>query len=288
MVDRLRHSGTTVSPMPRALDYGPGGKCVLCPTCDAYYCRLDAKMDADVAALRPALRSGRVDLVTQARCLRILTNERGTKTTGVLMERDEKQETVHANIVAVCAGLGPSAALLLDSRTSRHPAGLGNSTGCVGRYYGGHDTGMVFPLLSFTGSLPPMHTKTFSINTYYNGAPDWPYPMGVIQADAVVEEGACKAGGKAQYLLFLHDRGASNARIRICVRWRTHCRNAATRAKPKHIQEIASPRHRSVQEGGISGGCSASPLATASGRNGALRHGSRDLGVGSQLQGARD
>jgi choline dehydrogenase-like flavoprotein len=41
---------------------------------------------------------------------------------------------------------------------------------------------MVFPLLSFTGKLPPMHTKTFSINTYYNGAPDWPYPMGVIQA----------------------------------------------------------------------------------------------------------
>ena len=288
LVDRLRNSGTTVSPMPRALDYGPGGKCVLCSTCDAYYCRLDAKMDADVAALRPALRSGRVDLVTQARCLRILTNERGTKTTGVLMERDEKQETVHANIVAVCAGLGPSAALLLDSRTSRHPAGLGNSTGCVGRYYGGHDTGMVFPLLSFTGSLPPMHTKTFSINTYYNGAPDWPYPMGVIQADAVVEEGACKAGGKAQYLLFLHDRGASNARIRICVRWRTHCRNAATRAKPKHIQETPSPRHRSVQEGGISGGRSASPLAMASGRNGAFRHGSRDLGVGSQLQGARD
>ena len=202
LVDRLRNSGTTVSPMPRALDYGPGGKCVLCSTCDAYYCRLDAKMDADVAALRPALRSGRVDLVTQARCLRILTNERGTKTTGVLMERDGKQETVHANVVAVCAGLGPSAALLLDSRTSRHPAGLGNSTGCVGRYYGGHDTGMVFPLLSFTGSLPPMHTKTFSINTYYNGAPDWPYPMGVIQADAVVEEGACKAGGKAQYLCF--------------------------------------------------------------------------------------
>jgi choline dehydrogenase-like flavoprotein len=41
---------------------------------------------------------------------------------------------------------------------------------------------MVFPLLSLTGKLPPMHTKTFSINTYYNAAPDWPYPMGVIQA----------------------------------------------------------------------------------------------------------
>jgi hypothetical protein len=72
--------------------------------------------------------------------------------------------------------------LLLDSRTSRHPAGLGNATGCVGRYYGGHDTGMVFPLLSLGARLPPMHTKTFAINAFYDGAPDWPYPMGVVHA----------------------------------------------------------------------------------------------------------
>src|SRR5262249_54032541 len=114
----------------------------------------------------------------------------------------------------------------------------------------------------FTGKLPPMHTKTFSINTYYNGAPDWPLPDGghsgcragsvlARRGGAVVEEGACKAGGKAQYLLLLHDRGAFHARIQLCVRWRTDCRNAAHRAKPKHVQEIASPRHRSVQEGGI-------------------------------------
>src|SRR2546426_5263843 len=59
MVDRLRDSGTCGSPMPRALDYAAGGKCVLCPTCDAYYCQLDAKMDAEIAALRPALGTDR-------------------------------------------------------------------------------------------------------------------------------------------------------------------------------------------------------------------------------------
>lgn len=182
VVDRLRRSGATVSAMPRALDYGPGGTCVLCATCDAYYCRLDAKMDAETAALKPALRSGRVDLLTRANCLRILTNDRGTQATGVRIERDGEQQTLRANIVAVCAGLGPSAILLLESRTSRHPAGLGNGTGCVGRYYGGHDTGMVFPLLSLMRKLPPMHTKTFAMNAYYDGAPDWPFPLGVIQA----------------------------------------------------------------------------------------------------------
>jgi choline dehydrogenase-like flavoprotein len=41
---------------------------------------------------------------------------------------------------------------------------------------------MVFPLLSLGAKLPPMHTKTFSLNAYYDSGPNWPYPMGVIQA----------------------------------------------------------------------------------------------------------
>jgi choline dehydrogenase-like flavoprotein len=182
LVNRLRESGTCVSPMPRALDYGSGGKCVLCPTCDAYYCRLDAKMDAEIAALRPALGSGDVDLLVRAHCLRILTSENGTKATGVSIKVDGTLQTVHAEVVAVCAGVGPTARLLLESKNPRHPAGLGNSTRCVGRYYGGHTTGMIFPLLSYGRKLPGMHTKTFSINTFYNGGSGWPYPLGVIQA----------------------------------------------------------------------------------------------------------
>ena len=43
---RLERSGTKVSAIPRAIDYGPEGKCVLCAGCDAYYCSRDATMDA--------------------------------------------------------------------------------------------------------------------------------------------------------------------------------------------------------------------------------------------------
>lgn len=182
LVSRLEEAGNSVASIPRAIDYGEGGKCVLCPTCDAYYCQLDAKMDADIAALRPALGSGRADLLTQARCLRVLTSADGTKATGVVIERAGKEETINAGAVAVCAGFGRTAQLLLASRTSRHPHGLGNSTDCVGRYFGGHSVGLIFPMLSFTGKLPGMHTKTFSITTYCNGGPGWPYPMGMIQA----------------------------------------------------------------------------------------------------------
>ena len=181
-MNRLERGGSRVAAIPRAIDYGEGGKCVLCPTCDAYYCQLDAKMDADIAALRPALASGHVDLLTHARCLRIVTSENGARATGIVIERAGKEETVHAEVVAVCAGVGPTARLLLASRSSRHPRGLGNATDCVGRYYGGHSTGLIFPMVSFTARLPAMHTKTFSITTSCNGAPGWPYPLGMIQA----------------------------------------------------------------------------------------------------------
>lgn len=196
LVDRLRDSGARVTPMPRALDYGPGGKCVLCPTCDAYYCRLDAKMDAEIAALRPALATGRVELLTRAECIRILTSDNGSHATGILIRRDGEERTIHAGSVAVCAGLPHSARLLIESRSSHHPQGLGNATGCVGRYYTGHTVGMVFPLLG-VAKLPAMHTKTFAINSYYEGSPGWPYPTGVIQAAGQIPFGTqrwCRGG----------------------------------------------------------------------------------------------
>ncbi len=59
VVRRLADSGSEVSPIPRGLDYGDGGKCVLCPTCDGYYCAFGAKMDAETAAAMPSMRTMR-------------------------------------------------------------------------------------------------------------------------------------------------------------------------------------------------------------------------------------
>ena len=62
LVERVtERAGHPVSHIPRAVDYDPanGGKCVLCRHCDAYYCPRDAKMDAEIAALRPRSRPAR-------------------------------------------------------------------------------------------------------------------------------------------------------------------------------------------------------------------------------------
>lgn len=180
LVKRLEGLGESISSIPRGLDYGPIGKCVLCSTCDGYYCQIDAKMDAEIAALRPAIASGNVRLMTGTECIRVLTNKHGSKVSGVVLRYLGHEQVIHSEIVAVCAGVPHSASLLRRSRTDKHHEGLGNASGCLGRYLAGHSVGMIFPFMSWR-KLPAAHTKTFAINSYYNGAPGWPYPMGVIQ-----------------------------------------------------------------------------------------------------------
>lgn len=180
LVERLERTGTKVCAIPRGLDYRDGGACVLCSTCDAYYCQLDAKMDAEIAALRPALATGKVRLVTRTECLRLVTDSTGARVTSVVLRHAGATHVVDADTVVVCAGIPGSAALLRRSRTERHPAGLGNSGGALGRYMSGHSVGYIFPFVSWK-NIPPIHSKTFAINAYHDHAPGWAYPAGIVQ-----------------------------------------------------------------------------------------------------------
>ena len=180
LIGRLERSGTKVSAIPRALDYGPQGKCVLCAACDAYYCARDAKMDAEIAALRPALATGQVTLLTRTECLRVLTSSDGRQATGVVLRDSDGTRMVQAGTVVIAAGIPGSPLLLRRSRSEHHPHGLGNAGGALGRYMSGHSVGYLFPLVSWR-QLAPIHSKTIAINAYHDGAPGWPHPLGVIQ-----------------------------------------------------------------------------------------------------------
>lgn len=180
MVDRLEATGTPVSPLPLGLDYGPGGKCSLCGTCDAFVCQVGAKMDAETAALRPALATGLVDLVTGAKCLRILTDAAGANVTGVVIRIEDQLKEVHARIVVAACGYAGTPSLLRRSRTAVHPQGLGNAGGALGRYLCGHYAGYGFVPMGLKPIGSP-HIKTFGIMTYYEPSDAWPYPTGTIQ-----------------------------------------------------------------------------------------------------------
>jgi choline dehydrogenase-like flavoprotein len=107
--------------------------CVRCATCDGYPCITNGKADSQVVCVDPALRHPNVTLLTGALVTRLETDPSGRSVRRVVVERDGAREEYAADVVVLAAGAINSAALLLRSASPRHPQGLGNSSGVVGR-----------------------------------------------------------------------------------------------------------------------------------------------------------
>jgi choline dehydrogenase-like flavoprotein len=182
IVARLRGLGLHPSPLPLGL-IGPGapGGCILCNTCNSFACRIHAKSEAEVCAVRPALTSASVTLWTNTCARRLVTNGTGTRVTGVEIEQSGVTSTVQAPIVVVSCGAVNSAALLLRSGGAAHANGLANSSGLVGRRYMAHLATMMQGFHPFRKNST-VFQKTVAINDFYLSGPSVPYPLGQIQS----------------------------------------------------------------------------------------------------------
>jgi choline dehydrogenase-like flavoprotein len=157
----------------------PNSTCVRCATCDGFPCLVHAKSDAEVLAVRPALRHPNVVLQTRTRALRLETDAAGTSVTGVLAERDGVRETFTADIVVVACGAANSAALLLASAGPSHPHGLANGSEQVGRNYMFHNSQAVLALSR--DENPTVFQKTLGLNDFYFRGEKFEFPLGNIQ-----------------------------------------------------------------------------------------------------------
>ncbi|HYC56239.1 MAG TPA: GMC family oxidoreductase [Candidatus Binatia bacterium] len=152
--------------------------CIRCSTCDGFPCLVGAKADAQVICVDPALRHRNVTLLTGALVTRLETDASGRSVRAVHVERGGEKETYTASIVVVSCGAVNSAALLLRSASDRHPDGLANASGQVGRNYMCHLNSMMLAISRHPN--PTRFQKTLAINDFYFGAPDWDLPMGHI------------------------------------------------------------------------------------------------------------
>jgi choline dehydrogenase-like flavoprotein len=157
----------------------PHSHCVRCATCDGFPCLVHAKSDAEVLGVRPALEHPNVTLVTNAEATRLVTNERGTAVTGVVVDRAGELETFTGDVVVVSCGAANSARLLLASATDTHPDGLANGSGQVGRNYMFHNSQAVLALSKEEN--PTVFQKTLGLNDFYFGSSEFEYPLGNIQ-----------------------------------------------------------------------------------------------------------
>jgi choline dehydrogenase-like flavoprotein len=166
--------------------------CIRCNTCDGYPCLIHAKSDAQVICVDPALEHPNVTLLTNTKVLRLDTSASGREVTGVVAERAGEQLRFSADLVVASCGAINSAALLLRSASDRHPAGLANGSGVVGRHYMGH-VNSVLLAISKTPN-PTVFQKTLGLNDFYFGEPDFPYPMGHISFVGKLDAVALSAG----------------------------------------------------------------------------------------------
>jgi choline dehydrogenase-like flavoprotein len=111
------------------------------------------------------------------------------------VQRNTHEELFTGDIVVSSCGAINSAALLLRSASDRHPAGLANASGVVGRHYMGH-VNSVLLAISKTPN-PTVFQKTLGLNDFYFGDDQFAYPMGHISFVGKLDAVALSAGAPA-------------------------------------------------------------------------------------------
>lgn len=170
-------------------------RCIRCNTCDGFPCLLHAKSDAQVVAVDPALSCSNVTLLTDAYAERLETSPSGREVTRVVVRKNGTRSAFSAGLVAISCGAINSAALLLRSASDRHPQGLANSSGVVGRHYMGHVNSVLMAISKCPN--PTVFQKTLSLNDFYFGSSEWSYPMGHISFVGKLDGETLKAGAPA-------------------------------------------------------------------------------------------
>jgi choline dehydrogenase-like flavoprotein len=182
--------------------------CIRCDTCDGFPCLVHAKSDAEVIGVRPALAYPDVELLTQARVLRLECGAGGREVDAVHAVVDGEPRIFKAKIVVLAAGAVNSAALLLRSADDKHPKGLANSSDQVGRNYMCHNNSAMMALSREPN--PTVFQKTLGINDFYFNDGDWGFPLGHIQmlgkseADILKGEAPAFAPGMALDVMAKH------------------------------------------------------------------------------------
>ncbi len=170
-------------------------KCIRCETCDGHPCLVQAKADAQVCGVDPALAHSNVTLVTGAMVQRLETSASGREVTEVVVMRNGAEERYRGDIVVMSCGAINSAALLLRSRSDKHPNGLANGSDVVGRHYMGHINSIQMALSKCPN--PTVFQKTLAINDFYGPSSEWDFPMGHISFVGKLDGDTLRAGAPA-------------------------------------------------------------------------------------------
>jgi choline dehydrogenase-like flavoprotein len=108
--------------------------CHYCGQCNRG-CGVNANFSSPNVLVLPAMETGRLTLVTGAMAREVTLDARGRADGVIYIDKATRAEQrVDARVVVLAASACESARILLNSRSSRFPQGLANSSGVVGKY----------------------------------------------------------------------------------------------------------------------------------------------------------
>ncbi|MCC6889735.1 MAG: GMC family oxidoreductase [Hyphomicrobiales bacterium] len=147
-VDAFKKHGIPVAPMPTGVnstEYKGRPACIYDGWCHVG-CPIGAHAIPQFTHLREARAKG-AELRPFSYVTRVLTNAAGDRVTGVEYYDAKKEQHVQpASAVVIAAYSAETPRLLLNSRTDKHPNGLSNRNGLVGKYLMCHSGANVWAL----------------------------------------------------------------------------------------------------------------------------------------------
>jgi choline dehydrogenase-like flavoprotein len=136
LAEGARSAGYHCYPFPKAVHSEPFGglpACNNCGFCNSFGCPINARGGAAVSFLHEAIHLG-AELRTRCMVNRIEVSRDGRRAKGVsYLDGEGRRRTESADVVVLAPSPIETARLLLLSATSKHPHGLGNRSGQVGR-----------------------------------------------------------------------------------------------------------------------------------------------------------
>ena len=108
--------------------------CHYCGQCNRG-CMTNSNFSSTNVLIAPALKTGRLTLVTNAMAREITLNERGLADGVTYIDtKSGAERQARARVIVLAASACESARLLLNSKSAKFPNGLANSSGVVGKY----------------------------------------------------------------------------------------------------------------------------------------------------------
>jgi len=131
--------------------------CHFCGQCGRG-CKTASNYASSYVQILPAMQTGRVTVIANAMARELVTDDHGKVVAVSYVDKTTGSEAqVNCRTVVLAASACESARLLLNSKSSRHPQGLANSSGKVGRY-----------LMDTVGYSASAHVPALSGMPHYN------------------------------------------------------------------------------------------------------------------------